>query len=139
MQVHGTTRFGSDPLQAVMRALILCARSAGFQEVALGNGLVDDDDGDFRLDVEEALSADGLLPVVAERARAIFSAARLNATHEFPIEVQEDSASLIGKRVGWQPSGNAAGLGVTIACMCDAFNQIIKDNPTPSVLTMAAT
>lgn len=127
------------PLEAVSAVLEHLARRAGIKELAIGQDLLaPGDDGDYRLDVDTALTADGLLPVIVSRAEAAFRRAHLDVS--FPLAIEDDAEALLGTRVVWCGHSPDAELGIVLACVSDALMQIMKENPGQgkSVLTIGA-
>lgn len=120
-----------DPVRSLSRALVQYARAEGYKEIALGQGLLaEGEDGDFRLDLEDALGPDGLLPFVVRMAELSYIASRLNASKPFPMVVERDPDALLGERVVWLEG--KASLNVVLASVADALSQIMlltRTNP----------
>lgn len=121
-----------DPVLAISRTISKMLQDAGFREIGLGPDLISpEDDGDYRLDIEDALSPDGLLPFVVRRAERSYNIdGHAPASGAFPLSIQKDEDALLGERVVWRVDETGlAHLDDAIACISNALKQMMAESP----------
>ncbi len=90
------------PLTLISHFLTQSAKAEGFAYVTFGNEL--------RLELDEALSADGLLPMIVSQVIPVITEAGFTARH-FPFQIVEDKDALMGMAVAVNadaPAGTVA-------------------------------
>ena len=102
------------PLTLISHFLTHSAKAEGFEYVTCGK------DNALRLELAEALAADGLLPILVSQVIPIVTQAGFTTRH-FPFQIVEDEEALTGMSVAVNPDTPAGAVAAGLYFLLDGL------------------